>query len=175
MARDADSSWKPETLAAQAMGWLDPATSAVAPAIHPSTNYARDDAYRKVCGRGYTRDENPTYEQVEALLAALEGGHRALVFSSGMAAATTALLALAPGDNVIAPSVMYFGLRKWLQNVGAHWGLRVEFVPPGDIPAIERALRPGETRLVWVETPSNPTWAVTDIAAAAEEIGRAPV
>lgn len=167
MANNVDKSRKPSTLAAQALGWLDPSTNAVAPPIHPSTNYARDENYEKVGDRGYTRDENPTYEQVEALLTALEEGADAMVFGSGMAAATTVMLSLAPGDHVIAPSIMYFGLRNWLLNVGRHWGLQVDFVTPGDTAAIAAAIRPGETRLVWVETPCNPTWDVTDIEAAA--------
>lgn len=168
MARDNDKNRRPSTLAAQAMGWLDPASNAVIPSIQPSTTYARDDNYEKVGGHGYTRDENPTYEQAEALLAALEEGHAALLFASGMAAATTALLALSPGDHVIAPTVMYYGLRTWLNEVGSHWGLEVDFVPPGDIAAIKAAVRPGSTKLVWIETPCNPTWEITDIAAAAE-------
>jgi len=167
MANDVDKSRKPSTLAAQALGWLDPSTNAVAPPIHPSTNYARDENYEKVGDRGYTRDENPTYEQVEALLAALEEGADAMVFGSGMAAATTVMLSLAPGDHIVAPSIMYFGLRNWLVNVGRHWGLQVDFVTPGDPAAIAAAIRPGETKLVWVESPCNPTWDVTDIEAAA--------
>lgn len=168
MAREIDKKLKPATLAAQALGWLAPSTNAVVPPIHPSTNYARDANYEKVGDRAYTRDENPTYEQVEALLSALEGGADAMVFASGMAAATTVMYALAPGDHVVAPSVMYFGLRNWLANVGRHWGLEVDFVEPGDTGAIAAAVRPGETKLVWIESPCNPTWAVTDIAAAAE-------
>jgi cystathionine gamma-synthase len=167
MARETDKSLKPATLSAQALGWLDPATRAVAPPIHPSTNYARDDNYEKFAGRGYTRDENPTYEQLEALLVALEKGADAMVFGSGMAAATTVMMALSPGDHVVAPSVMYFGLRNWLANVGRHWGLEVDFVPPGDAEALAHAVRPGKTKLVWIETPCNPTWDVTDIAEAA--------
>ncbi len=62
---------------------------------------------------------------------------------------------------------MYFGLRKWLREVGSHWGLKVDFVPPGDIEAIAAVIRPGSTKLVWIETPCNPTWEITDIAAAA--------
>ncbi len=150
------------------MGWLDPASNGVIPPIQPSTTYARDENYEKPHGRGYTRDENPTYEQAEALLAALEEGREARLFSSGMAAATTALLALSPGDHIVAPTVMYFGLRKWLLEVGQHWGLDVDFVPPGDIDAIAAAIRPGSTKLVWIETPCNPTWDITDIAAAAD-------
>ncbi|NNE85513.1 MAG: cystathionine gamma-synthase [Alphaproteobacteria bacterium] len=168
MARKHDTDRKPSTLAAQAMGWLDPASNGVIPSIQPSTTYARDENYEKVAGYGYTRDENPTYVQCEALLAALEEGHEARLFASGMAAATTALLALSPGDHIVAPTVMYFGLRKWLLEVGAHWGLEVDFVRPGDIDAIAAAVRPGITKLVWIETPCNPTWEVTDIAAAAD-------
>lgn len=167
MARDTDKPLKPATLSAQALGWLDPATRAVAPPIHPSTNYARDENYEKFEGRGYTRDENPTYEQLEALLTALEKGADAMVFGSGMAAATTVMMALAPGDHVVAPTVMYFGLRNWLVNVGRHWGLEVDFVPPGDMAALSQAVQPGRTKLVWIETPCNPTWDVTDIAEAA--------
>ncbi len=158
----------PATLAAQALGWLDPLTNAVTPPIHPSTNYARHASYEKVDGRGYTRDDNPGYMQVEALIRELEGGADAIVFASGMAAATTPFLALAPGDHVVAPEIMYFGLREWLDRVGRHWGLVVDFVPPGDVQAIANALRPGNTKLVWIETPCNPTWEVTDIAAAAK-------
>jgi cystathionine gamma-synthase len=158
----------PATLAAQALGWLDPATRAVAPPLHLSTNYARDADYAKAGGRSYIRDDNPVYEQLEALLCTLEGGAAARVFCSGMAAATTVFYALAPGDHVVAPSVMYFGLRNWLTKVGRHWGLVVDFVPPGDLEALSAAVRPGRTKLVWIETPCNPTWDITDIAAAAE-------
>ena len=80
---------RPATVAAQALGWLDPATRAVAPPIQPSTNFARGADYEPVGGRTYARDENPTYLQVEAVLQALDGGAGALVFGSGMAAATT--------------------------------------------------------------------------------------
>lgn len=167
MARNVDKKLKPSSLAAQALGWLDASTHAVAPPIHPSTNYARDEDYEKVGDRGYTRDENPTYEQVEALMATLEKGADAMVFGSGMAAATTVMMSLTPGDHVVAPSVMYFGLRNWLTNVGRHWGLDVDFVPPGDTLAIANAVQPGKTKLVWLESPCNPTWDVTDIEAAA--------
>lgn len=168
MTKHDNTDRQPSTLAAQAMGWLDPASNGVVPPIQPSTTYARDSNYEKVGGHGYTRDENPTYEQAEALITALEEGHAALLFSSGMAAATAALLALSPGDHIVAPTVMYYGLRTWLKDVGTHWGLEVDFVPPGDIAALEAAVRPGSTKLVWVETPCNPTLEITDIAAAAD-------
>jgi cystathionine gamma-synthase len=167
MARDIYKSLKPATLSAQALGWLDPSTRAVAPPIHPSTNYARDENYAKFENRAYTRDENPTYEQLEALLAALEKGAAAMVFGSGMASATTVMMSLSPGDHVVAPTIMYFGLRNWLVNVGRRWGLEVDFVPPGDMVALANAVEKDKTRLVWIETPANPTWEVTDIEEAA--------
>lgn len=157
-----------DTDLARSLGWLEPGTRGVAPAIYPSTNFARDAEYQKAHGRGYTRDDNPGYAQVEALLKHIEAGADALVFASGMAAATTVFLALAPGDHVVVPQVMYFGLRDWLQKVGRHWGLEIDFVPPGDLNALGAALRPGATKLVWLETPCNPTWDVTDIAATAK-------
>ncbi len=162
------SNWRSDTLVAQALGWRDPATNAIAPSLHPSTNYARDENYQKFDDRTYTRDENPTHDQPEALLNELEGGADAMLFASGMAAATTAFWSLAPGDHVVAPDIMYFGLVKWLKEVGMPWGLAVDFVPTGDMDALAAAVKPGQTKLVWIETPCNPTWTVTDIAAAAE-------
>jgi cystathionine gamma-synthase len=159
---------RPATLAAQALGWVDERTRAVSPSLHPATTYERDPDNRYSSGRIYTRAENPTYDQPEALLTALEGGAGSLLFSSGSAAAAAVFQALTPGDHVIAPRVMYYGVRKWLTTQAAPWGLEVELVPNGDLAALHRALRPGRTRLVWVETPANPTWDVTDIAAAAE-------
>lgn len=162
-----------ESLAAQAMGWIDPVTKAVVPPIHMASTYQRDEdnAYRS--GRVYARADNPTFDQVEATLAALEGGAKALVFSSGMSAATACFLALSPGDHVIAPKVMYWSLRNWLANFATQWGLEVEFVDGDRTDAIAAAVRPGRTRLVWLETPANPTWCLSDIAAAAEIAHRA--
>ncbi len=165
MSKDGD--WAPATRAAQALGWVDARTKAVTPPIHPSTTFVRDPDNEYRAGYSYARDENPSYDQAEALLTSLEGGAGAMLFASGMAAATSVFLALKPGDHVIAPEIMYWGLRKWLVQTGRHWGLDVDFVPPGDLDAIRAAVRPGATRLVWIETPANPTWTVTDIAAAA--------
>jgi cystathionine gamma-synthase len=163
-----DTKFTAASLAAQAMGWIDPVTRAVVPPIHMASTYLRDEdnAYRS--GRIYARADNPTFDQAEATLAALEGGAQALVFSSGMSAATACFLALAPGDHVVAPRVMYWSLRNWLGTFATHWGLKVEFVDGDRTDAIAAAVKPNLTRLVWLETPANPTWAVTDIAAAAE-------
>jgi cystathionine gamma-synthase len=164
---------QPATLAAQGLGWTDETTKAVVPPVHFSTTFLRDPDNQYRTGRSYGRPKNPSFEQPEALLTALEGGAESLLFASGMAAATAVFLALKPGDHVIAPRVMYWGLRKWLQTHATEWGLVVEFVDGGSIEAIAAAVKPGRTKLVWIESPANPTWVVTDIAAAADIAHRA--
>ncbi len=159
---------RPETLAAQAMGYVDAETKAIIPPLHTATTFIRDPDNQYRSGRVYGRDDNPTYDQAEALLAALEGGSEALVFASGMAAATATFQALAPGDHVVAPKVMYWALRNWLLDFAQRWGLAVELVDMDRLDAVRAAVRPGRTKLVWIETPANPTWVVTDIAAVAE-------
>lgn len=158
----------PETVAAQGLGRCDSETGAVTPGIHPSSTFLRDpdNQYRR--GYAYARADNPTYDQPEAVLANLESGATAALFASGMAAATACFLALKPGDHVVAPKVMYWSLRNWLGSYAREWGLEVEFVDMSDLDALARAVRPGKTRLVWVETPANPLWTITDIAAAAK-------
>jgi cystathionine gamma-synthase len=156
------------SLAAQAMGWIDPVTKAVVPPIHMASTYQRDEDNGYSSGRIYARADNPTFDQAEATLAALEGGAKALVFSSGMSAATACFLALAPGDHVVVPKVMYWSLRNWLATFATNWGLKVEFVDADRTDAIAAAVKPGATKLVWLETPANPTWVLSDIAAAAE-------
>lgn len=163
----------PETAAAQALGRVDAVTRALVPPIHPSTTYQRDadGCYRS--GRGYTRPHNPTYDEPEELLQTLEGGRGCLLLASGMAACTAVFQALLPGDHVVAPRVMYWALRKWLVEFAMPWGLEIDFVETGDVDALAAAMRPGKTRLVWIETPANPTWEITDIAVAAEIAHRA--
>jgi cystathionine gamma-synthase len=161
------------TLAAQALGWIDAATGAVTPPLHPSTTFIRDADNQYRSGFSYARPTNPTYAQPEALIAALEGGEDAMLLASGMAAATAVFLALKPGDHVVAPQVMYWALRRWLTSFATDWGLAVDLVDATSPDAIAAAVRPGQTRLVWIETPGNPTWAVTDIAAAAQIAHRA--
>ena len=156
----------PETLVAQALGEIDAATGALAPAIAVSTNYkqAADGSYHQ--GRVYTRADNPTYEQAERMLAMLEvAGGGSILLASGMAAAIAVFQSLLPGDHVVVARVLYWGVRKWLAEFGLSWGLDVEFVDTTDLGAVKAALRPGSTRLVWLETPANPTWEITDLAA----------
>ena len=162
-----EKNMQPETIAAQALGWVDDTTKAVSPPIHMSSTFVRDADNQYRNGRVYARDHNPSFDQAEAVLCALERGEAAALFASGMAAATAVFLALAPGDHVIAPKRMYWSLRNWLLNFATHWGLVVEFIDVHESDELRRAMRPGKTRLVWVETPANPLWTVTDIAATA--------
>jgi len=156
-----------ETLAVHAGRRPDPATGAVMPPIHLSTTFERqaDGSYTE--GFVYTRSENPNRRALEETLAALEGGAAALAFGSGMAAIAALLQALAPGDHIILPDDIYFGAGRLVREVLAPWGLQFSVVDMTDLAALAAALRPA-TRLVWVETPSNPLLKITDIAAAAQ-------
>ncbi len=163
----------PATMAAQALGWIDERTKALIPPLHPSTTFIRDPDNQYRTGFSYGRPTNPTFVQAEALLATLEGGAACLTFASGMAAATAVFLALRPGDHVVAPVVMYWGLRNWLKSRAAEGGIAVDFVDASTMDALAAAVEPGRTKLVWIESPANPTWLITDIAAAAEIAHRA--
>jgi cystathionine gamma-synthase len=159
---------KPASIAAQGLGWIDERTRAVVPPIHASTTFIRDPDNQYRSGRIYARDHNPTFDQAEAVLTALEGGYASLLFASGMAAATAVFLALEPGDRVLAPRVMYWSLRNWLATFATQWGLRVTFIDMSDPEEVRKALRAGATKLVWIETPANPLWTITDIALTSE-------
>lgn len=162
-------SWSPRSLAAQAMGKIDPLTRAVVPPIHVATTFIRDEDNGYSSGFIYGRPDNETVHEAQAVLAMLEEAKAgALLFGSGMAAATSVFQALSPGDHVVASKVMYWALRAWLLNEATRWGLSVDFVETDDLAALKAAVKPGVTKLVWVETPSNPLWTITDIAGAAE-------
>jgi cystathionine gamma-synthase len=151
------------------MGKIDPLTRGIVPPIHVSTTYLRDEDNAYSSGFIYGRPDNETTREAEAVLAMLEeAAAGALLFGSGMAAATAVFQSLSPGDHVVASKVMYWALRSWLLTEATRWGLVVEFVETDDLAALRAAVRPGTTKLVWVETPSNPLWTITDIAAAAE-------
>jgi cystathionine gamma-synthase len=158
---------KPETRAAQALGWEDPASGAVVPPIQLSTTFTRRDDYGPR-DAVYIRPDSPTAAHAEAVVAELEGAAEALSFSSGMAACTAAFHALESGDHVVCARTVYHGVVGWLEQFAAARGISYSWVPNDDLDALRAALRPGETKLVWTETPANPMWCVTDIAAAAE-------
>ncbi|MBL8703797.1 MAG: aminotransferase class I/II-fold pyridoxal phosphate-dependent enzyme [Rhodospirillales bacterium] len=158
---------RPETLAARALGWIDPGTGAVSPPIQPSTTYARGPDYKLLSPHIYVRGESAAYDQPEALLTRLEKGAASALFASGMAATAAVFQALLPGDHVVVQQDIYFLMPKWLREWAVPWGLEVSFVATGDLAAIAKAIKPGKTKIVWIETPANPTWTTTDIAAAA--------
>jgi cystathionine gamma-synthase len=153
-----------ETLAVHAGLHVDPATGAVTPPIHLSTTFERAPDASFPGGFIYSRSGNPNRRALEETLAALEGGEEAAAFSSGQAATFAILQSLSPGDHVIAPEDAYYGTADLLLDHFGRWGLEGTLVDMTDTAAIERAVRPN-TRLVWIETPSNPRMQVTDIAA----------
>lgn len=160
--------WSKRSLAAQALGRIDPVTRAVVQPIHVATTFLRDEDNAYSSGYSYGRPDNATVRETEAVIAMLEEAPAgALLFGSGMAAATAVFQALDPGDHVVAPKVMYWALRNWLMTEATRWGLEIDLAETDDLDALKTALRPGRTKLVWLETPSNPLWTVTDIAAAA--------
>ena len=151
-----------ETIAAQAAHQADPATGAVAPPIYLSTTFERDADGEYPRGFVYSRSDNPNRRALEECLTMLEGGAAAAAFGSGSAAAAAVFQALSPGDHVIAPDDCYHGTARMLREIFEPWGLRTTFVDMTDPDAVRREVRP-ETRLVWVETPSNPLLKITDI------------
>lgn len=160
--------WTPRTLAAQAMGKVDEPTRGVVPPIHVTTTFLRDPDNQYRSGNIYGRPDNETVREAESIIAMLEDAKAAMVLGSGMSAAVAVFLALKPGDHIVAPKVMYWALRNWLLNDAAEWGLKTDFVDTSDLAAVRAAVKPGITKLVWLETPSNPLWSITDIAAVSE-------
>jgi cystathionine gamma-synthase len=154
----------PETIAAQAGGLVDETTGSIIPPIQTATTYIRDpdNQYRR--GFTYGRPDTPNVRQAEGVLQELEGASACLMFGSGMAAATTAFLALERPAHVVAPDVMYWALKKWLGDDARTLGIDATFVDATSTEAIAAAIQPGRTRMVWIETPANPMWGVSDIA-----------
>lgn len=153
-----------ETMAVHAGQLVDPATGAVMPPIHLSTTFERaaDGSYPR--GFIYARTNNPNRDALEQAVCALEGGAAAAAFASGSAAAAAVFQSLAPGDHVVAPDDVYHGTRKLLLDLFASWGLASTFVDMTDLSAVRASMTPA-TKLIWVETPSNPLLKVTDLRA----------
>jgi cystathionine gamma-synthase len=156
-----------ETLAVHAGLRVDPTTGAVAPPLHLSTTFERDSDGSYPQGHLYARNSNPGRDALETCLCELEGGAAAAAFGSASAATLSLFLALTPRDHVVAPIDAYHGTGRLLREVLAPWGLETTFVDMTDPERVRQALRP-TTRLVWVETPSNPLWKIADIARLAE-------
>ena len=159
--------YKFETLAVHAGHAVDAASGAVTEAIHLSTTYERDVDGGYARGFIYSRNHNPNRNGLEAALTALEGGAGAAAFGSGLAAVTAVFQGLMPGDHVIAPNDIYHGTANVLKHLFAKWGVAASFVDMTDLDRVRAALTL-DTRMVWIETPSNPLLQCVDIAAIAE-------
>ncbi len=157
----------PATRAAQALHHLN-AEGGVSPAIDLSSTFARDADYQPRQPYIYGRDGGPTIKTLEAVLADLDTAHHALAFSSGMAAITTLMETLRPGDGLAVPRVMYHGTLAWARHLAETRGIELTLYTPD---TLESALTE-RTRLLWVETPANPTWDITCIATAAKAAHR---
>ncbi|MEV6488536.1 cystathionine gamma-synthase [Actinoplanes sp. NPDC051633] len=157
-----------DTLAIHAGQEPDPRTGAVVPPIYQTSTFAQDAVGSPRLGYEYSRSGNPTRDAFQECLAALEGGRRGLAFASGLAAEDTLLRALCrPGDHVVIPGDAYGGTYRLFSKVLEVWGLDWTAVPLDDLDAVRAAFRPGHTRLIWAETPTNPLLNIADIAALA--------
>lgn len=155
---------KIETLLVHTGREVDAATGAVVPPLHMSTTFERDSDGEYSRGFSYTRPDNPTRRALEQCIAALEGGAEATTYASGSAASLAIFSLLRPGDHVLAPIETYHGTAKQLRDLVTPMGVRCEFVAMTDVESVRRALT-DKTRLLWIETPSNPMLNISDIEA----------
>jgi cystathionine gamma-synthase len=164
-----------ETRAIHAGYEPDPTTGAVIPPIYATSTYKQDGVGGLRGGYEYSRSGNPTRTALEGALAALEEGERGFAFASGLAAEDTVIRSLCtPGDHVVIPDDAYGGTFRLFDKVAKVWGVDHSPAAVSDVDAVRAAIRPGETRLVWVETPTNPLLNIGDIealAAVAHEAG----
>ena len=154
------------TRVAQALHFVEPETGAVVPSVQPAATYARDENYEVRKPYWYRRDGSQTTGHAEGIISELENARESLLFSSGMSACTAVIEHLPTGAHVVAPKVMYHGVLQQLQKYEENKRIAVSYYTAGNLEEMAAAMRDGETQLVWVETPNNPNWEVTDIAAA---------
>ena len=147
----------------------DAATGAVTTPIYQTSTYKQDGIGGLRGGYEYSRSANPTRTALEECLAALEGGARGFAFASGLAGQDTVVRSLLrPGDHAVVPSDAYGGTYRYFNQVARPQGIEHSIAPVADVDAVRAAIRPGVTKLVWVETPTNPLLGIADIAALAE-------
>jgi cystathionine gamma-synthase len=158
-----------DTRAIHAGQEFDPTTGAVIPPIHVTSTYAQDGIGGLRGGYEYSRGGNPTRTALETQLAALEGGIRGLSFASGLAAEDALLrTVLKPGDHVVIGNDVYGGTHRLIRRIFGDWGVRHTTVDTSDLDAVRDAIELGTTKVLWVETPSNPLMKISDVAALAE-------
>jgi cystathionine gamma-synthase len=157
-----------DTLAIHAGQEPDPRTGAVVPPIYQTSTYAQDAVGAPRLGYEYSRSANPTRDALQDCLAAIEGGRRGLAFASGLAAEDTLLRTVCrPGDHVVIPDDAYGGTYRLFAKVAENWGVDWTAVPLDDLDKVRAAFRPGHTRMIWAETPTNPLLNIADVAALA--------
>lgn len=167
----------PKTIAIHGEGKVHLLGGAITPPIQLSTTFDREGDGSYPLGFSYSRRNNPNRDALEEALAAFEGGFEAACFASGTAATMAVMQALATGDHVLVPEDSYYGSRAMLREIFPRWGLQCDLVDMADEIAVERALKPN-TKLIWVETPSNPMMRITNlrnIALLARQIGAVSV
>jgi cystathionine gamma-synthase len=156
-----------ETVAVRAGAEIDSSTGALSPPLHLSTTFEHGPAGEAIHGFLYVREKNPTQLRLEAALRDLKGGTAALVFSSGMAAAATVFQTLPPGSHVIFSDDIYIDVRNLVRDFLPAWRIESAIEDLRDLEALKRAIRPN-TKLIWLETPSNPLMKILDISAIVE-------
>jgi cystathionine gamma-synthase len=164
-----------ETLAIHAGQEPEPRTGAVVPPIFQTSTYAQDAVGEPRLGYDYARSANPTRDALQQCLAALEGGRTAVAFASGLAAEDTLLRTVCrPGDHAVMPDDAYGGTYRLFSRVAQPWGLDWSTARISDIDAVRAVVRPGRTKVIWVESPTNPLLGIADLAglaAYAHDIG----
>ncbi len=156
------------TLISQALHYVEEDTGAVIPSIQPAATYARAADYQSRQPYWYRRDGSQTTAHAERVIATLEGAEDSLLFASGMSACSAVIEHLATGSHVVVPEVMYHGVLQQFKNYEKNGRLSLSFYTAGNTDELAACIKPGETKLVWVETPNNPNWEVTDIQVAAK-------
>jgi cystathionine gamma-synthase len=157
-----------ESRIAQACHYVDEVTGGISPPLQFSTTYCRDPAYDHVGNYSYSRADNPSWEVLEKVCAELDGGAEARCFASGMAAVCAFFETVNSGEHVVAPRVMYHGSQDWLRRISQKRGIGLSLFEASNLEDLRRAVQPGKTAVVWIESPVNPTWDVIDIALAAD-------
>ena len=158
-----------DTLLAQASHYIDEKSGGIVPPIMPSVTFARDDELELIGNYVYSRYDNPTYRQLEKVVCDMEGAQSALFFASGLAAIAAVFETVNMGEHIAAPKIMYHGTVDWLKRISGKRGLGLTLFHPSEPDALAGALEPGKTRIVWIESPINPSWDVLDIRKAADE------
>jgi cystathionine gamma-synthase len=166
MHKDKDISL--ESRLAQACHYIDSTTGGISPPLQFSSTYARNPDYSYIGDYSYSRSANPSWEVLENVCAELDGGADAKCFASGMAAVCAFFETVNTGEHVVAPRIMYHGAQDWLRRISAKRGIGLSLFDAADMDDLARAVQPGKTTVVWIETPVNPTWDVIDIARAAQ-------